>query len=33
VLHSIYRPMRAEPARAMRVTFSLDLMLFRAAGE
>jgi 23S rRNA (guanine745-N1)-methyltransferase len=30
VLHSIYRPMRSEPARAMRVTFSLDLLLFRA---
>jgi 23S rRNA (guanine745-N1)-methyltransferase len=28
VLHSIYRPMRAEPARAMRLTFSLDLLLF-----
>jgi 23S rRNA (guanine745-N1)-methyltransferase len=31
VLHSIYRPMRAQPAAAMRVTFSLDLLLFRAA--
>ena len=31
VLLSIYRPMRAEPAEAMRVTFSLDLLLFRAA--
>jgi hypothetical protein len=29
VLHSIYRPMRKEPARAMRLTFSLDLLLFR----
>ena len=29
VLASIYRPMRAEPAGAMRVTFSLDLLLFR----
>ena len=29
VLHSIYRPMRAEPVQAMRVTFSLDLLLFR----
>jgi len=29
VLHSIYRPMQAEPARAMRVTFSLDLLLFQ----
>ncbi|MDP8983364.1 MAG: methyltransferase domain-containing protein [Acidobacteriota bacterium] len=30
VLHSIYRPLRAEPVRAMRVTFSLDLLLFGA---
>jgi 23S rRNA (guanine745-N1)-methyltransferase len=30
VLHSIYRPMRSQPAQAMRVTFSLDLLLFRA---
>jgi 23S rRNA (guanine745-N1)-methyltransferase len=29
VLHSIYRPLRSEPPRAMRVTFSLDLLLFR----
>jgi 23S rRNA (guanine745-N1)-methyltransferase len=29
VLHSIYRPMRSQPAVAMRVTFSLDLLLFR----
>ena len=29
VLHSIYRPMRSQPAKAMRVTFSLDLLLFR----
>jgi 23S rRNA (guanine745-N1)-methyltransferase len=29
VLLSIYRPMRNEPAAAMRVTFSLDLLLFR----
>lgn len=29
VLLSIYRPMRARPAEAMRVTFSLDLLLFR----
>jgi 23S rRNA (guanine745-N1)-methyltransferase len=28
VLHSIYRPIRAKPAEAMRVTFSLDLLLF-----
>jgi len=31
VLHSIYRPMRAQPVEAMRVTFSLDLLLFRPA--
>ena len=30
VLVSIYRPMQARPAEAMRVTFSLDLLLFRA---
>jgi 23S rRNA (guanine745-N1)-methyltransferase len=30
VLHSIYRPVKAEAANAMRVTFSLDLLLFRA---
>ena len=29
ILHSIYRPLRAQPAEAMRVTFSLDLLLFR----
>lgn len=29
VLLSIYRPLRAEPATAMRLTFSLDLLLFR----
>lgn len=29
VLLSIYRPMRSQPAEAMRVTFSLDLLLFR----
>jgi 23S rRNA (guanine745-N1)-methyltransferase len=29
VLLSIYRPLRARPAEAMRVTFSLDLLLFR----
>jgi len=28
ILHSIYRPLRSEPARAMRLTFSLDLLLF-----
>jgi 23S rRNA (guanine745-N1)-methyltransferase len=31
ILVSIYRPMRSRPAQAMRVTFSLDLLLFRAA--
>jgi 23S rRNA (guanine745-N1)-methyltransferase len=31
VLLSIYRPMQIHPARAMRVTFSLDLLLFRPA--
>lgn len=31
VLHSIYRPLRPQPAEAMRVTFSLDLLLFRVA--
>jgi 23S rRNA (guanine745-N1)-methyltransferase len=31
VLLSIYRPLRSEPAGAMRVTFSLDLLLFRAS--
>jgi 23S rRNA (guanine745-N1)-methyltransferase len=31
VLLSIYRPMRAQPTEATRVTFSLDLLLFRAA--
>jgi 23S rRNA (guanine745-N1)-methyltransferase len=29
VLHSIYRPLRPQPAEAMRVTFSLDLLLFQ----
>ena len=29
VLHSIYRPMQATAAHAMRLTFSLDLLLFR----
>jgi 23S rRNA (guanine745-N1)-methyltransferase len=28
---SIYRPMQARPAEAMRVTFSFDLLLFRGA--
>jgi 23S rRNA (guanine745-N1)-methyltransferase len=31
VLHSIYRPLRSRPAEAMRLTFSLDLLLFRPA--
>lgn len=31
VLLSIYRPLRAQPPAAMRVTFSLDLLLFQAA--
>ncbi|MGO9273592.1 MAG: methyltransferase domain-containing protein [Terriglobia bacterium] len=31
VLLSIYRPRRQQPAAAMRVTFSLDLLLFRAS--
>jgi 23S rRNA (guanine745-N1)-methyltransferase len=29
VLHSIYRPLQLQPPKAMRVTFSLDLLLFR----
>jgi len=29
VLHSIYRPKQPQPAKPMRVTFSLDLLLFR----
>ena len=29
VLNSIYRPRQKQPAAAMRVTFSLDLLLFR----
>ena len=31
VLVAIYRPLRAQPVQAMRVTFSLDLLLFEAA--
>jgi 23S rRNA (guanine745-N1)-methyltransferase len=31
VLLSIYRPMRSKPVEAMRLTFSLDLLLFGAA--
>jgi 23S rRNA (guanine745-N1)-methyltransferase len=30
VLLAIYRPMRSKPAEAMRLTFSLDLLLFEA---
>jgi hypothetical protein len=30
-LHAIYRPMHAKPVQAMRVTLSLDLLLFRPA--
>lgn len=30
VLLSIYRPMRSEPAQAMQLTFSLDLLLFES---
>jgi hypothetical protein len=29
VLVSVYRPIQAQPATAMRVTFSLDLLVFR----
>jgi hypothetical protein len=29
VLHSIYRPLQTRPPEASRVTFSLDLLLFR----
>jgi len=29
--HAIYRPMQSEPAAAMQVTFSLDLLLFSTA--
>jgi hypothetical protein len=31
VLHSIYRPRRSEAPAAMRVTFSLDVLLFAPA--
>jgi hypothetical protein len=31
VLLSIYRPLRSQPVAATRVTFSLDLLLFRPA--
>ena len=30
VLHSIYRPLRAEPTRPLRLTLSLDVLLFNA---
>jgi len=33
VLHSIYRPKQPQPAKAMRVTFSLDLLLFRQSAR
>jgi hypothetical protein len=32
VLTSIYRPLRSQPVEAMRVTFSLDLLLFQPRG-
>jgi 23S rRNA (guanine745-N1)-methyltransferase len=31
VLHSIYRPVRSEPAGGMRATLSMDLLLFRTS--
>jgi hypothetical protein len=31
LLLAIYRPMRSRPPEAMRVTFALDLLLFRPA--
>jgi 23S rRNA (guanine745-N1)-methyltransferase len=33
VLHSIYRPLQSQAPRAMRLTFSLDLLLFRPLGS
>jgi len=33
VLHSIYRPMRSQAVEALRVTLSLDLLLFRAIAK
>jgi 23S rRNA (guanine745-N1)-methyltransferase len=33
VLHSIYRPLRSKPVEAMRLTFGLDLLLFRPRSE
>ena len=32
VLHSIYRPMQPQPAKAMRLTFIVDSLVFRLAG-
>ena len=33
ILHSVYRPLSSEQPRAMRITFSLDLLLFRPLTE
>jgi 23S rRNA (guanine745-N1)-methyltransferase len=33
VQHSVYRPMQQKPVEAMRVSFSLDLLLFRLANH
>jgi 23S rRNA (guanine745-N1)-methyltransferase len=33
ILHSIYRPLRSKPVEAARVTFALDLLLFRRTGS
>ncbi|MDP9053733.1 MAG: methyltransferase domain-containing protein [Acidobacteriota bacterium] len=33
ILVSVYRPMRSAPVTAMRVTFSLDLLLFQCRGS
>lgn len=33
VLHSIYRPLQPQATRSMRLTFSLDLLLFRPLGS
>ena len=33
VLLSIYRPLRSQPVEAMRVTFSMDLLLFQTAAS
>ncbi|HWE49566.1 MAG TPA: methyltransferase domain-containing protein [Bryobacteraceae bacterium] len=32
ILHAIYRPLQSKPPEAMRITFSLDLLLFRLNG-